>query len=89
VGDGDDDQGGEEPEPGAGSTALRRGGTRRSMLAFRSVMSVLLRALGDFSLHPQGWPAGGRLRQPSSTGCRLFVACRSSAARWSPTRSSP
>jgi hypothetical protein len=24
------------------------------MLAFRSVVSVLLRELGDFSLHPQG-----------------------------------
>jgi hypothetical protein len=28
------------------------------MLAFRSVVSVLLRALGDFSLHPQGRPCG-------------------------------
>jgi hypothetical protein len=28
------------------------------MLAFRSVVSVLLRALGDPSLHPQGRPCG-------------------------------
>ena len=33
-------------------------GPRRSMPAFRSVVSVLLRALGDFSLHPQGRPCG-------------------------------
>jgi hypothetical protein len=38
------------------------------MLAFRTVVSVLLRALGDFSLHPQAGPAGGRLRRPSSAG---------------------
>jgi hypothetical protein len=36
------------------------------MPASRSVVSMLLRALGDFSLHPQGRPAGGRLRRPSS-----------------------
>jgi hypothetical protein len=36
------------------------------MPASRSVLSVLLRELGDFSLHPQGRPAGGRLRRPSS-----------------------
>jgi hypothetical protein len=28
------------------------------MPAFRSVVAVLLRALGDFSLHPQGRPCG-------------------------------
>jgi hypothetical protein len=28
------------------------------MPAFRSVVSVLVRALGDFSLHPQGRPCG-------------------------------
>jgi hypothetical protein len=28
------------------------------MPAFRSVVSVLLRALGGFSLHPQGRPCG-------------------------------
>ena len=38
------------------------------MLAFRSVVSVLLRALGDFSLHLKAGPAGGRLRRPSSAG---------------------
>jgi hypothetical protein len=38
----------------------------RSMPASRSVVSMLLRELGDFSLHPQGRPAGGRLRRPSS-----------------------
>jgi hypothetical protein len=31
------------------------------MPASRSVVSVLLRELGDFSSHPQGRPAGGRL----------------------------
>jgi hypothetical protein len=36
------------------------------MPASRSAVSVLLRKLGDFSLHPQGRPAGGRLRRPSS-----------------------
>jgi hypothetical protein len=38
------------------------------MLASRSVVSRLLRGLGDFSLHPQDRPAGGRLRRPSSAG---------------------
>ena len=38
------------------------------MPASRSVVSVLLRELGDFSLHSQGRPAGGRLRRPSSAG---------------------
>ena len=33
-------------------------GRGRSMLAFRSVVSVLLRELGDVSLHPQGRPCG-------------------------------
>jgi hypothetical protein len=28
------------------------------MPAFRSVVSMLLRELGDFSLHPQGRPCG-------------------------------
>ena len=32
------------------------------MPAFRSVVSVLLRELGDFSLHPQGRPCGRPLR---------------------------
>ena len=35
------------------------------MPASRTVVSVLLRELGDFSLHPQGRPAGG-LRPPSA-----------------------
>jgi hypothetical protein len=30
----------------------------KAWIAFRSVVSVLLRALGDFSLHPQGRPCG-------------------------------
>jgi hypothetical protein len=34
------------------------------MPASRAVVSVLLRALGDVSLHPQGRPEGG-LRPPS------------------------
>jgi hypothetical protein len=38
------------------------------MLAFRSVVSVLLRALGDFLHTLKAGPAGGRLRRPSSTG---------------------
>src|SRR5215211_5523225 len=50
----------------ASSTSDATGAGRgRSMLAFHSVVSVLLRALGDFSLHPQGRPAGG-LRPPSA-----------------------
>jgi hypothetical protein len=36
------------------------------MLAFRSVVSVLLRALGDFLYTLKAGPAGGRLRRPSS-----------------------
>jgi hypothetical protein len=36
------------------------------MLAFRSVVSVLLRALGDFLCTLKPRPAGGRLRRPSS-----------------------
>jgi hypothetical protein len=36
------------------------------MPAFRFVVSVLLRELGDFSLHLKAGPAGGRLRRPSS-----------------------
>jgi hypothetical protein len=59
LGDGDHDQGDEEPGPVASSTSDATGAGRgRSMLAFRSVVSVLLRALGDFSLHPQGRPCG-------------------------------
>ena len=39
------------------------------MLAFRTVVSVQLRELGDFSLYAlKAGPAGGRLRRPSSTG---------------------
>ena len=38
------------------------------MLAFRSVVSVLLRALGDFLYTLKAGPAGGRLRRPSSAG---------------------
>jgi hypothetical protein len=42
------------------------------MLAFRSVVSVLLRALGDFSLHPsrpalRAAASGGRPRAGSDT----------------------
>jgi ZIP family zinc transporter len=60
--------------------SMRRAGHGRSMLAFRSVVSVLLRALGDFSLHPQGRPAGGRLRRPSSAAnpdLRVGLGCAS------------
>jgi hypothetical protein len=53
LGDGDDDQGDAEPERVVSSTSgCDRAGRERSMLAFRSVVSVLLRELGDFSLHP-------------------------------------
>src|SRR5215217_8825979 len=44
---------------------VRDAGERSSMPAFRSVVSVLVRALGDFSLYHQGRPAGGR-RPPSA-----------------------
>jgi hypothetical protein len=38
---------------------MRRCGTEaKHAEGFRSVVSVLLRALGDFSLHPQGRPCG-------------------------------
>jgi hypothetical protein len=46
------------------------------MPAFRAVVSVLLRALGDFSLHPQGQPADGRLRRPSSAGTGIPIPAR-------------
>jgi hypothetical protein len=36
------------------------------MLAFRSVLSVPLRELGDFLYTLKAGPAGGRLRRPSS-----------------------
>jgi hypothetical protein len=52
--------------PVASSTSDATGAGRgRSMLAFRSVVSVLLRELGDFSLHPQGRPCGPAAPRPS------------------------
>jgi hypothetical protein len=36
------------------------------MSAPRSVVSVLLRALGDFSLHPQGRPLRAATEEPAS-----------------------
>jgi len=33
----------------------------------------MVRELGDFSLHPQGRPAGGRLRRPPSAGSDTAV----------------
>jgi hypothetical protein len=50
------------------------------MLASRSVVSVLLRALGDFSLHPQGRPCGrppaaavpGRQPAPAARAARKW-----------------
>src|SRR5215211_428535 len=57
--DGDGDQGDEEPGPVASSTGdatVRDAG--EACRVFRSVVSVLLRALGDVSLHPQGRPCG-------------------------------
>jgi hypothetical protein len=45
------------------------------MPASRSVVSVLLRELGDVSLHPQGRPAGGRLRLPSSAARTKTARC--------------
>ena len=56
LGDGDD-QDHAEAGPVAGSTSDTTG-WERSMPASRSVVSTLLRALGDFSLHPQGRPCG-------------------------------
>jgi hypothetical protein len=67
------------------------------MLAFRSVVSVLLRELGDFSLHPQGRPCGrppAALRPGSDatlTGVPPppFSAAGTDAAAWSTRRSHP
>jgi hypothetical protein len=68
------------------------------MPAFRSVVSALLRELGDFSLHPQGRPCGrpsgrppARLRHAGHRGARLTLRYRACAswpnltARWHPT----
>jgi hypothetical protein len=57
VGDGYPDQDHAQPGPVAGSTSDTTG-WERSMPASRSVVSMLLRVLGDFSLHPQGRPCG-------------------------------
>jgi len=67
------------------------------MLAFRSVVSVLLRALGDFSLHPQGRPCErppAALRPGSGatvTGAPAppFGAAGTDAAAWWTRRSRP
>ena len=53
-----DDQDDAQPRLSANSTDATGRDVRRSMPASRSVVSVLLRALGDFSLHPQGRPCG-------------------------------
>jgi hypothetical protein len=55
----------------------------RSMPASRSVVSVLLRALGDFSLYPQGRPCGrppAAVRPGSTTTVTGEPASPSSAA---------
>jgi hypothetical protein len=58
------------------------------MPAFRSVVSVLVRELGDFSLHPQGRPCGRPPaaavlgRQPTATGAgRLNASALRRSAR--------
>jgi hypothetical protein len=70
------------------------------MPAFRSVVSVLLRELGDFSLHPQDpggedlvahprakltWRAGGCRRNPRLP-TDLVVDCVASAICYGPAR---
>ena len=53
--------------PVASSTSDATGAGRgRSMLAFRSVVSVLLRGWETFLYTLKAGPAGGRLRRPSS-----------------------
>ena len=44
------------------------------MPAFRSVVSVLSRELGDFLYLLKAGPAGGRLRRPSSAGSTTTAA---------------
>jgi Single-strand binding protein family len=58
VGDGDDDQNHEESGPVASSTDGTVRDVGEACRVFRSVVSVLLRALGDVSPHPQGRPCG-------------------------------
>jgi hypothetical protein len=55
--DGVDDQDDEDPVARSTSDATMRD-AGEACRVFRSVVSVLLRALGDFSLHPQGRPCG-------------------------------
>jgi hypothetical protein len=45
------------------------------MPASRSVVSMLVRELGDFLYILKAGPAGGRLRRPSSPGRRLAPHC--------------
>jgi hypothetical protein len=73
---------------------MRRAG-REACSAFRSVVSMLLRELGDFSLHPQGRPCGrppAALRpgsdstvtgEPASPSRRGGARAAPSRARWS------
>jgi hypothetical protein len=61
VGDGDDDQGDEEPGPVGTVTSDATGGTRVKEQQHAGVPLRRVRAveeLGDFSLHPQGRPCG-------------------------------
>jgi hypothetical protein len=77
VDDSDDDQDNDVPAPRASSTSDATGATRTeesSMPAFRSVVSVLLRELGDFLYTLKAGPAGGRLRRPSSAGEPVWAA---------------
>src|SRR5829696_8813279 len=70
----DDDQSDEEPGPVASSTndaTVRDAG--EACRVFRSVVSVLLRALGDLSLHPQGRLCGRRLA-PHRAGTCVWIA---------------
>src|SRR5215213_2888682 len=58
------------------------------MPAFGSVVDVLIRELGDFLYSPQGRPAGGRLRRPSSAG-RLTINALRHAAVFAPSNPQP
>jgi hypothetical protein len=68
---GDHDQGDEQPRPGSQlDQRCDSAGRERSMLAFRTVVAVLLRELGDFLYTLKAGPAGDRLRRPSSRRLR-------------------
>jgi hypothetical protein len=70
---GDDHRDQHEEEPGPRAQHDQRcdgAGRRQSMLAFCSVVAVLLRGLGDVSLHLKAWSKAGPAarQQPDGTG---------------------